>query len=60
LGDGPAEENALWRITEGLTVGVWQFHGASIFGVLSCLDSVFLGCGLVADVGKSGRLDRRK
>jgi ubiquinone biosynthesis protein len=39
---------------------VWQFHGASVPGVLGCLGSLFLGWRLLKAISKSGRLDRRK
>ena len=39
---------------------VWQFHGASVPGVLGCLGSLFLGWRLLRAISKSGRLDRRK
>jgi ubiquinone biosynthesis protein len=43
-----------------LSQGVWQFHGASVPGVLGCMGSMFLGWRLLRAIGKSGRLDRRK
>jgi ubiquinone biosynthesis protein len=43
-----------------LSQGVWQFHGASVPGVLGTIGSMFLGWRLLRAIGKSGRLDRRK